>query len=476
VGLSLLGIIVVRSLLTFSFETLFIRGLPLGLFLSLTLVASGFTGLRYYWREIVILATIAFPTEGIFLESYFPINEWTATIAAFVLHYAGFEVTHQGTSVILPTGSVRVLYQCTGGPIAIQMLQLMLIFILTFPLRLKHKVIGLLGAITIGFLAGSIRSAWLALVVHDKRAFEYWHGSEGSGIAAMAAMVVLGGLCYWLLEDADAMALEEAEWLKQEQENSQDTQRDPVETLPLSVSSHPSQLSSQLRVTGITLSRILGTAVALTLASFYAIVSPTAGNRRVAPFQFPQTLSFSGGQQQSSQPLLVFPEVNYSEFLLATLQGGQEYSLQYQNTPLKLQVRYLIGSRGNVPAILSRLGVSSGRREREVGNYIKEGEIPEIGHYQLVGIRDRLYLTTCLNPRGKTTVTQDQFLSNRYRLDWHWSRIPGLISGYLPLRDQRCLWVMLSVPLQGSDVDTAGTLLVEAWKALYPQWHPFPAL
>ncbi|MEL7034370.1 MAG: cyanoexosortase A system-associated protein [Cyanobacteria bacterium J06592_8] len=101
----------------------------------------------------------------------------------------------------------------------------------------------------------------------------------------------------------------------------------------------------------------------------------------------------------------------------------------------------------------------------------------EIGSYSLGTQENRAYLRSCLNPRGPATITYEQFIQNRYTYDWQFSRLLPVLSGREPLRDHRCLWSSLSLPLDNISEQQAYSVLEEVWFSWYQWWHPrFPEI
>ncbi|NJP09052.1 MAG: cyanoexosortase A system-associated protein [Leptolyngbyaceae cyanobacterium RU_5_1] len=80
---------------------------------------------------------------------------------------------------------------------------------------------------------------------------------------------------------------------------------------------------------------------------------------------------------------------------------------------------------------------------------------PGVGHYGTVSGNGRAYLTACINPRGESTVTEQQFTQNRYTHDLRVDRIVPWILGRESLIDRRCLWTLMSTPLELSTPKTS---------------------
>ena len=100
----------------------------------------------------------------------------------------------------------------------------------------------------------------------------------------------------------------------------------------------------------------------------------------------------------------------------------------------------------------------------------------QTGFYSLWQTEDRVNLGACINPRGGSTVTGDQFRQNRNIHDLQFSRIMFWLIGLVPLRDWRCLWTTLSVPIEtGKSPQEIYPVLEQAWFSWYEWWQPrFP--
>ena len=98
----------------------------------------------------------------------------------------------------LPQGQVSV-YPCTGGPLIVWLLKLSLLIVLVFPLTKFQKLVLASCACSIGFFIGCIRVGLLAVVVNNRNAFDYWHGTQGGQIFLAAAILTFVVLCNWIL-------------------------------------------------------------------------------------------------------------------------------------------------------------------------------------------------------------------------------------------------------------------------------------
>ncbi|MDX2255387.1 MAG: cyanoexosortase A system-associated protein [Pseudanabaenaceae cyanobacterium bins.39] len=96
------------------------------------------------------------------------------------------------------------------------------------------------------------------------------------------------------------------------------------------------------------------------------------------------------------------------------------------------------------------------------------------GHYITFTADNRAYLAACINPRGKATITSQEFIANRNRYDTSSDRLALYLLGRGDLRDNRCLLSIISIPKQKSD-PAQYQLLENIWHLWYEYWqYHFP--
>jgi cyanoexosortase A len=173
---------------------------PLVTGLGVGLLASGFKGLRQYWREFIIFGLLAlYPLLRLTLEAI-DLSEITAKAAAFMLWYSGFAVRLQGVFLVMPNSRVEVYGACSGIQSILQLLSISVLFLLMFPVRSHlQKVICVVAAVVIGFVVNALRVALMAILNNagDKNAFDYWHEGQGSLIFSAIAVLVFGVFCWF---------------------------------------------------------------------------------------------------------------------------------------------------------------------------------------------------------------------------------------------------------------------------------------
>lgn len=152
---------------------------------------------------------------------------------------------------------------------------------------------------------------------------------------------------------------------------------------------------------------------------------------------------------------------------------GQRYHYRRGDVRMDVELRHTMGD-GNVSRFLFvyspvREGNSklvSGIRHRS-----------DIGYYGVLTHKGRAYLTACINARGSSTVTDQQFRHDRFTYDVQLSRILPWLWGREPLLDHRCLWTLMSIPVkpdamaESMDSQEAYRKLEAAWVSWYQWWR-----
>lgn len=221
------------------------------------------------------------------------------------------------------------------------------------------------------------------------------------------------------------------------------------------------------RITKIRISILAFLSVAVMLVLAKSILSPPGKTSQLAPFNFPETVPLSTWQPIDSKNIPGESGKKYDIYL-----GGMHYRYVQNGLPIDIEMRYLANTDGHVKGYLKKYTTipSSPDKFKPIFRQ-KEG----IGIYNLFVFEERAYLSACINPRGDTTVTGDQFRKNRAIYDMRFERIILWLFGQKELRDNRCLWALLSTPLQDSSPEKAYQILEQAWFSWYQWWQPqFP--
>ena len=204
VGIGLILMVVLRS---FSLAGYHLRLSPAMAFVGLCLLATRARNLGFYWRELLILSLLVLgPAFRVFLEAI-DLPTITATFSSFLLWYGGFDVTREGTFILLPQGRVEVYGACSGVASVIQMLNIAVLFGLLIPTTWLQRSVATVAALTVGFVVNAGRVGLLAILVStgSRRAFDFWHEGDGSLIFFTISVIIFSGFCwFFILRDSAA--------------------------------------------------------------------------------------------------------------------------------------------------------------------------------------------------------------------------------------------------------------------------------
>ncbi|MGA9380656.1 MAG: cyanoexosortase A system-associated protein [Phormidium sp.] len=187
-----------------------------------------------------------------------------------------------------------------------------------------------------------------------------------------------------------------------------------------------------------------------------------ATSKTTIPLEFPAIVPL-----QEWQSLPSFPLVDSSGDRIPVFLSGRRYQYIKNNLTLDIEMRYFVDTSGEVKDFIKTYGSIS------VSPLIRQKE--EIGFYGLFTHQERAYLSACINPHGSSTVTARQFKQNRNLYDLQFNRLLPWLLGQENLKDERCLWTNLSIPLNHSSPEVAYQSLENVWFSWYRWWNPqFP--
>jgi len=203
--------------------------------------------------------------------------------------------------------------------------------------------------------------------------------------------------------------------------------------------------------------------IGISLTAVASLIFPSVGNRPVADFEFPQ--SFDTGYIFAYQ----FSKTRRKK----ESKANQQYQFELDNQKFTLGIDYAVGVQGNIASYLQNFT----QLNQASINAKKIKYQPDIGHYALLKDNKNFYLSSCISPRSLSSVTQKQFSRQRYHNDlrpiiiWQW------LHNQASIRDRRCLWVLLSTPINSSWIGGEYDILESVWGDLYRWWLPnFPSL
>jgi cyanosortase A-associated protein len=203
---------------------------------------------------------------------------------------------------------------------------------------------------------------------------------------------------------------------------------------------------------------IIGGSALLTLGKIILFPPPPY---YAPPLAFPENVPLSGWQLVDSRPLNLLPADKKLDVV-----AGRHYRYRQGNRALEIAMRYVAGKVDSRElAVKTLLAAPDGAALPS----LEERQQPGIGFYALGTEHSEAFLSACISPSGETTVTGEQFRANRQPQP---NRVLLWLLGLEPLRDNRCLWVYLSLPLKDAAPDTAYLLLENAWFSWYKYWQP----
>lgn len=205
-----------------------------------------------------------------------------------------------------------------------------------------------------------------------------------------------------------------------------------------------------------------------------AINNPTKSNLQApAAFDFPQNVPLSGMSLSASRSLAAH------KFKNGKVATGMSYSYQNTPKPIEIEMRYITDGVANLPHMPTMLEEFTKIPTTAVLQPSTLKERAGVGFYSLFVDRKTAYLSTCINPQGIATVTGDKFIgnttpslvSNRFQFD----RVLPWLLGRQTLRDSRCLWTLISTPIDEAAPDdtmktleTVGVTWIRWWQAHFP--------
>jgi cyanosortase A-associated protein len=187
----------------------------------------------------------------------------------------------------------------------------------------------------------------------------------------------------------------------------------------------------------------------------------------IAKYDFPDRVPLPQWNFIDSQPL------NSSSPQPTQLISNRVYRYRQQAITLTVEMRYTVEKGGSV---LEFIRLYQPSQTSSLGTAVREDRYQEsTGHYTLFTSNKQAYLVSCINPRGSSTITAQQFNANRYKYDLELPRLFNWLMGKENIRDLRCLWTQLSIPIEQLPQKQAYSSLESAWIEWYKWWYPrFP--
>jgi cyanosortase A-associated protein len=193
-----------------------------------------------------------------------------------------------------------------------------------------------------------------------------------------------------------------------------------------------------------------------------SILYPNSGNSTTVEYNFPESVPLADWQMVDSVPLKIAET--------SQVKTGRKYRYTKNSISLEVEMRYVLGTNGDVASMMKGHTIlKSSPGKLAVAN------IPGVGYHGVLQQQNRLYLSSCINPRGGATVDAEQFRYNRNTQDLRFDRLVFWLLGKGNIQDQRCLWAQMSVPLDRTTPADANKILENAWVSWHQWWQPrFP--
>ncbi|TVQ56007.1 MAG: cyanoexosortase A system-associated protein [Spirulina sp. DLM2.Bin59] len=240
----------------------------------------------------------------------------------------------------------------------------------------------------------------------------------------------------------------------------------PPETLPPVSPPEPDPDTPQPLRLGILAANVL-LLVGVTAAVF---LNPNVGNLR--EYEFPEDLNLRGWKLEGSEAL---EPVEKPEYEGSSYRAGRHYRFRQGDTPLDIEIRYVTETLGGVDLFTrEHERFTAEVHEEAINARIRSSAVT--GHFAEISHGGYAYITACINPRGFSSATPEQYERNQELYDMVIERAIPWLLGRERWRDDRCLWTLMYTPL-GDDPQVAHSLLETAWQDWFQLWQGnFPPL
>lgn len=187
--------------------------------------------------------------------------------------------------------------------------------------------------------------------------------------------------------------------------------------------------------------------------------------------QLPDTVPLTEAQQLTSQSI----NSPFSQGVSTLAHQGYRYQIStlpsgMDTLGVYLGVYYVVNSNGNVPKYVKEaFALPSPQGKTAV-------QQNSLGQYLQIVEPDKIQLSTCLDPYGRSTVAIRDYQWNRNFRDLQYRMVPWLLGK--PLKDERCLFTTMTIPLEAGS-ETLSPESQERLKSLWQEWcewwaHNFP--
>lgn len=179
-------------------------------------------------------------------------------------------------------------------------------------------------------------------------------------------------------------------------------------------------------------------------------------------FQLPEQIALPDLKFQSSREVNKLINSNNLN-ISSTRQYVYTFADSSLETELRIDTAYMLSS-ATVPDSLSVLAI------KYPNSNLETRQIEGVGHFTLFTHEQRAYLASCINPRGGSTVTLEQFNNNRNKYDISSERVARYMIGIADLRDNRCLLTAMSIALDSQITPQSQETLEPIYQKLQRSW------
>jgi cyanoexosortase A len=423
--------------------------------LGYLILIIGFKGLKQFKQELIFLsiASILLPFINIIVsiagknikDNFLTVI--SAKFATFFLWYLGFNTVNQASMISVNGGAIDVIWGCTGWHLFMLLLQISCCVLFLFRSSFKNPFFPFIISFFISFILSIIRIIIMAFVVKEKVAFDYWHHGQGSSLFTSAGMILFWGIVFFKLPNSLSFDLPSVNFR---------TRPNPFL---------------------LTISVILG----LIFLSFGLFFSPIEGVNKISSYQFPNKIPLVNWKSVDSHTSDLIgknlkPDPSSREEYgieldkLNKILAGRVYHYKNSSRELIVSANYLVNTLANINTYYDSFGKLS-----QLKNAVEKKD--KDGFYLNFLNENQLHFTACVNSQGKTTITQNQFISYFYSSslsNFEIGHVLNWLMGKALLKDKRCLLLEASIDSQSSDRDAQ---LMAAWTELVSYWQKnFPPL
>jgi cyanosortase A-associated protein len=200
---------------------------------------------------------------------------------------------------------------------------------------------------------------------------------------------------------------------------------------------------------------------------------PQRKARQFGAFEFPNSINLPTWNLNKSQALSLNPNNNAEEKISIRVIKAHRYQFSNATENLTIDTRYIVNTDGEVSKYLNHFyGWKTSDSQLTKSMHLQKG----LGYYSLTVQAKNAILTSCINPNGPSTILGRQYVSNRNIRDFKLNRLMPWLLNQTSLKDERCLWVYMSLPLaDDTNEEQSFKTLRAAWISWYQWWEPrFP--